>query len=136
MNKDPYFLENVKSCQAVIQNADGTALKTVLTPGAEGSRLKSLSACSDDTSDRLLQLWVTVGGVDYLLGTISVPDLSGTDATNKAVAALNGVDSPWVQSDGVNYFLDLPSGAVLKAKTTTTVTSGKTIYLFGEYGDF
>lgn len=131
----PIYLSNIKNAVYALQNGDGVALKTLLTAGASGSRLKSLNITSDDTSTRVLQLWVTISGVDYLLGEVSATLGAGSDGATLPIKALDPAKLPSLQADGVNYFLDLASGAVLKVKAKVAVTAAKTIYLFGEYGD-
>lgn len=140
MAASPFFVGDIRNCFARVLNADATNLVTVLTPGTSGSRLKSLNCSSDDTVIRVLQLWITAASVDYLLGEVTIPVGAGSDGTStgavtKPVRLLNPADFPFLQSNGVNFFLDLAAGSVLKAKVKTTVTSGKALHLVGEYGD-
>lgn len=120
-----------------IVNADASALKVLVTAGANGSKVVSVNVASDDTSDRLVQLYVTRGGVDYLLGTVNVPTLSGTNNTAPTVNLFNTTQMPGlpVDNDGQPYLL-LESGDVLKVKTTSTVTAAKTVHVSANYGDF
>lgn len=117
--------------------ADTSSLKTLVTAGANGSKVASVNLASDDTSDRLVQLYVTRSGTDYLLGTVNVPTLSGTNGTAATVNAMNASMMPGLpcDNDGQPYLL-LESGDVLKVKTTTTVTAAKTVHATANYGDF
>lgn len=131
----PIFLSNIKNCVAQLQNADGTNLVTLLSPGASGSRLKALNVSSDDTVTRVLQLWVTVAAVDYLVGEVVATLGAGSDGATKPINALNLNDLPGLQFDGAKSFMDIANGTVLKVKSKVAVTAGKKIQLFGEYGD-
>jgi hypothetical protein len=135
MTANPVFISNVKNAVARVQNADGTAFVTALTPGSSGSRLRSLMATSDDTSARVLQLAITISTVDYIIGEVNVPAGAGTDGSTPGVNLLESTKMPFLQSDGVNRFMDIASGSVLKVKSKSAVTAGKTVYVLGEYGD-
>jgi hypothetical protein len=138
MTATPVFPQSIKNGAVQIANADASNLKTIITPGANGARVDSLLVSSTDTSARDLQLVVTKGGVDYILGTLSVP--ANTGNTN-ALAMLNALAhaniGPFLSNDlNGNKILMLESGSVLKARTLTTVTSTRFINLFASYGDF
>lgn len=135
MAANPIFISNLKNGVVTIVNADGTSLKTLLTAGSAGSRVKSLSITSDDSVDRVVQLWLTTGATDYLLGEATIVDGAGSNGTDKSYNLLNAADLPFLQSDGANRFLDLAASAVLKLKSKTAVTAAKTLYAFAEYGD-
>jgi len=134
----PIFPQSIKNGAVQIANADASNLKTIITPGANGARVDSLLVSSTDTSARDLQLVVTKGGVDYIVGTLSVP--ANTGNTN-ALAMLNALAhaniGPFLSNDlNGNKVLLLESGSVLKAKTLTTVTSARFINLFASYGEY
>lgn len=135
MAANPVFVGNLKNAVAQILNADGAALVALLAGGASGSRIKSLNATSDDTVARVVQLWVTIGGTDYLLGECSIPIGAGSDGATKPVKVLNLADFPHLQSDGVNLILDIANGSTLKIKSKIAVTAGKKLQFFAEYGD-
>lgn len=134
----PIFQQSLKNGAVQILPADTTTLKTIVTPGTNGSKVESLIVSSTDTSARDLQLTVTKGGVDYVLGTISIPANTGFtngvvlinvfQHANISVALNNDLNG--------NKVLYLENGSVLKAKTLTTVTAAKAINLFAQYGDF
>lgn len=138
MTATPVFPQSIKNGAVQIANADASNLKTIITPGANGSRVDCLLVSSTDTTARDLQLVVTKGGVDYIIGTLSVP--ANTGNTN-AVAMINALAhaniGPYLINDlNGNKILFLESGSVLKAKTLTTVTSARFVNLFASYGDF
>ena len=135
-NKAPIFVGSMNVGLAKLENADGTALKTLFTAGSSGSRVDTISATSGDTSTRVLQLWVSSGGVDYLLGEVSVTLGAGSDGATKAINVLNATDLPWVRSEGGNAVLYLESGEVLKVMSKVAVTAAKAIYLRAQGGDY
>lgn len=134
----PIFQQSIKNGAVQIANSDASNLKTIVTPGTNGSKVENLLVTSTDSSARDLQLIVTKGGVDYILGTISVP--ANTGNTNGVTpinffAHANMLNYLNVDNNG-NRFLFLENGSVLKAKTLTTVTSTRVLNLFAQYGDY
>lgn len=136
MSAAPIFVGSVKTGQAALVNADGTALKTLFTAGANGARVDTISASSDDSSDRTVQLWKTVSGTDYLLGEVLVVDGAGSNGVDKAVNLLNATDLPWVRSEGGNPVMYLGANEVLKVAAKVAVTAAKTVYLVAQGGDY
>lgn len=137
MSANPKLISTVRNPAIRIQNADGTTFKSLgIAPVADGSRVKAIHITSDDTSDVVLQFAVTISGVDYVLGEISVPDGAGTNGVDPAVNGLNEAQMPALQTDGIVRFLELATGSDLKVKAKTAVTAGKTINVFAEVGDF
>jgi hypothetical protein len=133
----PIFVGAVKSPMAQILPADASNLVVLWTPGASGSKITALGISSTDTSDRDVAFYVTRGGVDYLLFTLKVPLNSGNTNAIPAVDALASSMGPWVRidQDGSKY-LNLESGAVLKAKALTTVTAAKALQFAMHGGDY
>lgn len=137
MSAIPTLISTVRDVAIKIQNADGTANKSLgVAPVAAGTRIKALHITSDDTAAQTLQLIKTIGGVDYILGEIAVPIGSGTDGATNAVNGLSGARLPALQTDGVSKWLDVASGTTINIKSKTAVTAGKTIYISAEIGDF
>lgn len=137
MSANPKLISTVRNPSIKIQNADGTSFKSIgIAPVADGSRVKAIHITSDDTADQVLQFCVTISGVDYVLGEISVPDGAGTNGVEVAVSGLNATKMPALQTDGIAYWLDLATGSDLKVKSKTAVTAAKTIYVTTEVGDF
>src|SRR5436190_10607243 len=125
MASSPVYVGTPKLGLVQIVAADASALKTLATAGASGSKLVGVTICSDDSSARVVQLYITRSGVDYLIATVNVPTLSGTDGTNAVVSALGQLlPGLPIDNDGQRY-LFMENGDVLKAKTTTTVTAAK-----------
>lgn len=123
---------------ARIQNADASTQKTVVTGGANGTKLNALTATSDDTSARIVQVSLLRSAVNYILGSVSIPAGSGTDGSTPAVDLLNAVAMPGlpVDNDGQKYLFLKDASDSIQVKTTTTVTSAKTVAVVGVHGDF
>lgn len=128
MSSTPSFASTPKLGVVQIVNADASALKTLFSAGASGSKLLAVIANSDDTSARVVQVYVTRSGTDYLIGAGSVTTLAGTDGSTNTVNLLGLCVGLPVDNDG-QRFLYLESGDVVKVKSTTTVTAAKTVHV-------
>ena len=133
----PVLLQTPKLGLAQILNADASTKKTVITAGANGTKLVSLTAASDDTVARVVQVILTRSATDHILASASVPAASGTDGTTAAVNLINSTILPGlpVDNDGQRY-LFLESGDTLAVKSTTTVSVAKTVSVAANFGHF
>jgi hypothetical protein len=122
------FLPKGANNQSVtLTNADTTVAKLCFTAGADDSNVKSIMVCSDDTAAINLKIYLTRGGVDYLIGTVNIPTLSGTNGVAPAVDALNAVALPGLPLDSVGKrYIPMKTGDTLKVGALVTMTSGKT----------
>lgn len=135
----PIFPQTIKSWFAKILPADTSSLKTLVTAGANGSRIDSIIATSTDSSSaRDLQFVITSGGVDYIIDTVQVPTNSGNTNSIAAVNILgHATKFLWAAYDANgNRYLTLASGAVLKVKSLSTVTSAREITVFAQGADY
>lgn len=123
-----FLTKEFQQTGVIFQLADGTAKKTIFTAGADDSIIKTISICSDDTSSRIIQFFRTISGEDYLIGSILIPTLSGTDGSTPRVNGLNGtlLSGANIDKDG-NYFMQVIASQTIKAAITTTITTAKTI---------
>jgi hypothetical protein len=137
MNTTPRFLDVPKTGLVQILPADTTTLKTIWTPGANGSKIVSLGVASDDTATKDMQLFLSKGGTDYLLGTKTIAITAGFITGTPAFNWFDGVQLPWlpVDADGQRYLL-LDFGTVLKAKLTAAATAAKTFHIYAQGSDF
>ena len=120
-----------------IVNADASANKTVVTAGANGSKVVSLLATSTEltANNRDLQVSVIRSATVYILATITVPFSAGfTAAVPAPINLLVNIPLP-VDNDGQRY-LFLESGDTLVVASLTTVTAAKTISIHADFGDF
>ena len=110
--------------------ADTTAIVDVYdnSAGAAGVQVQSLNICSNDTSAVNIAFYRYSGSTSYLLGTVRVATLSGTDGATSRVNALSiiGVLAP----EGINV-LEIPAGSKLQASSLVTVTAAKTVTITG-----
>ena len=132
-NTSPIFIEAPKNAAVTFVNADGTTAKTLLTAGADGSKISRIGVVSDDTSSVLLKLYIRISGTDYWIGSYSVVTLSGTNGTASAKNILDTTLMPWLDAAG-----EFPLGASLDLKIApnAAVTSGKTVTITAYYGDY
>jgi hypothetical protein len=128
-NTSPIFVLTPHNEGQQFVNADGTAKKTLYTPGANGSRIDRILITSNDTATVTLLFYVTVGGTDYHLGDVQITTLQGYDA------AL-GVDALQTLLRNLGGAGVLPSGHVLKAAAKTAVTAAKVVDVYVAGGDF
>lgn len=137
MSSTPTFVGTPKIGLQQIVPADTSTLKTLVTAGASGSKVTSIMAASDDSSARIVAYGITRGGTFYQIGAVSVAITSGTDGATAAtnLLSVSQVAGLPIDADGQRYLL-LQSGDTLQVKTTTTVTSAKTVHLVATYGDF
>lgn len=133
----PIFPQTIGNPSVQILPADTTTLKTVVTPGSQGTIVNRIFVTSTDTSAKDLAFYVTISAVDYLIGTLSIPANSGFTNAVPMVSVFNSSQFPGMLLDNNgNKVLFLGSGSVLKAKVLTTVTAAKAINIFAQTGDF
>lgn len=134
----PIFPQTISNFSAVqILPADTTTLKTLVTPGANGCKVENVFVHSTDTSAKDLILVVTKGGVDFTLGTISIPANSGNTNALVSVSLFQHAMLAGLNNDAYgNKYLYLGSGSVLKAKVGATVTTARAISIFPQGGDY
>ena len=131
------FTQSLKMGMATIVAADASTLKTVYTAGSNDSVIKSLQVASDDTTVRVLNVYINNGSTDYLLGAVSVAIASGTNGTTAAVDLLGGTLMPALPYDANGKrVLPLPAGYVLKVSSQTTVTAAKTVTITAMAEDY
>lgn len=137
MTATPVFPQTIQSVATKFVPADTTTLKTIFTPGANGSLINRIWITSTDTSARDFQLYVTISGTDYILGTLSIPANSGNTNAVPQVGVFESSQFPnmFLDNNG-NKIMRLASGSVLKAKMLSSITSAKEVSVFIQGGDF
>ncbi len=133
MANRPIYPDTIKNAGVEITPTETTTLQTLVTAGSDGARINMISAVSDDPAEMIVDLYVNDGVSDFLIGSVSVPTLSGTDGSAPAVSLLNSTDLPYL-GDDLSLFLE--GGFSLKAAVQTTVTADKTVTLVATYGDY
>ena len=132
----PVFTQTPSLSLAQILPADTTVAKTIVTAGANGTKITALTASSNDAA-RIVQINLVRSAVVYILTTVTVAANSGTDGTAASVNLLNTTSLPGlpIDNDGQPYLL-LKSGDTLTAAVTVTVTAAKTISIAAIGADF
>lgn len=119
-NLDPLFAVNANISGFQFLNATSTTEETLFTAGTNGSKVRSISVCSSDTSAQDLAIFINNGTTDFYLGNIHVTIGAGFTT----VAKLEGITI--LMPTGVPYIW-LPTGYLLKGKMVAAVTSAKEI---------
>lgn len=136
MSANPIYFGTIKNWQAFVQNSDSTNFVSFIAAAGSGSKVESISVCNSDSGvATVLQLAVTFGANDYIIGEVTIPAGAGTNGSTKAVDLLNTSDLPWIRSDGANNYLYLASGGTLKVKAKVAVAGVNKIHLFAQGGD-
>jgi len=133
MANRPIFPDTIKNAALDIENADGTSEQDLLTAGSNGSRINSISAVSDDTSAVVLEFFYNDLTTSFLIGSVSIPTLSGTDGSAPAVSILNATDMPFLGDDLALY---LEGSDKITVAAQAAVTSAKKVTLVVTYGDY
>ena len=126
----PIYPQTIKNTSGLIEAADTTTLQALnWTAGANGSRIDQITVVSTDTSAAVVQIYINNGTTDIMIGSFSVPALSGFDGTAPAVNLLEKIGS----FDPDDPVLLLAATYTLKAGVTAALTAGKqcTIYVIG-----
>ena len=122
------FTQTIKLSAAVITPTETTTAQTVFTAGSNDAVVKAINVASTDTAARVLSLFVNDGSSDILIGRVNIPANSGNNGTAAAIDLLGGTLLPSLPYDANGKrILPLPAGYILKAGTTTTVTSAQSI---------
>ena len=137
-NNIPIFPGTLKNYTQTFVNTDSTTVKVLATGGTNGTKIESVSGVSTDITARVFQLYVTISGINYPIGEVSIPTGAGTNGgTTKAYNVFNSTDLPWMRSDenGRSYIY-LASGATLTANAEVAITAAKQVTFFSQGGDF
>jgi hypothetical protein len=133
----PIFPQTIKTIAKRIITSDSTNLVTLFTAGANGAVVRNLQVCSDDSSARTFQLWQTFGGVDVLIGTISISSNSGANGSIAPVSITNHANMlPLPFDANGNRVLEMEAGAVLKGKVTSAMSATRIMHIIGAAGDY
>jgi hypothetical protein len=134
----PVFVQTPKVGNVQILPADASNLKTIVTGGANGTKVTSLICTSTDTSTRDVQVGITISATFYPLLTVTVAITAGTIAATAAANLFDVSKCPGlpIDSDG-NPYIFLPSSSyTLQAKSLTTVTAAKELDITAVAADF
>jgi hypothetical protein len=132
----PIFPQTLTSKTIQFAPGDTTTEKTLITAGSVGTKVQSILAVSTDTSNRDIQLYISVGGTDLLIGTIQIPLGAGNTNSVPTINLLASAQIPWNTDAQGNKFIYLPATGLLRAAMGTTITAAKVVNLFCMCEDF
>lgn len=113
-------------------SADTTNKKTIFTPGTNDSDLKMINLATDDSAAVNAQIWYYDGSTSFLIATVRVTALAGTDGATNAIDGLNSTALPFLFiDDSGKRYLPVKGNAshVIQLSCKATMTSGKTLYV-------
>jgi hypothetical protein len=137
-NTSPIFGLTPKTGEAVFVNADGTAAKTLYTAGANGARILSVIAVTNDTAANDVNLLLkTNGGAGTArnIGGKRVPIASG-DAVASTIPSVNLLDPAQIPGLMSDNSLQLGAGDVLQVAPVAAVTAAKTLTIVVQAIDY
>lgn len=111
-----------------LDDGDTTTAITLVTGGADGTRIDSLMCSTNDTAAVNLRFYVDNGGADLYLGVVLLAIGSGY-TTVARVEAMNTL------SPALGYLV-LPSASELKVSCLATMTAGKVTTVVALGGDY
>jgi len=128
-NTNPIF-EEVVTCGSpqTFASGDTTTKKTVLTAGADGTRVDSIMCSTDDTVTVNLAFYISISGTDYYIGNVNLPIGAGFTTVPR-------IDAVSTLAPLLGYLV-LPASALLKCNCVATMTAAKTTYVVPMGGDF
>ena len=131
------FGQAVNITPAFWVNADGTTKHTIVTAGANGTKVLNGFVASTDSVARNLNIFLTRSAVSYLLGSVHIPVAAGADGTTPGVSILDTTLIPGLPLDQFGHpFLYLQSGDTLQAGLTVAVTAGTNVFVTVNSVDF
>lgn len=111
---------------------------TIYTAGANGGRVNSLTAVTDDTVAVNVFVYIYRGSTVIPLGLVNVPLSSGnTNAARYNVNFLDGVNILGLPIDNQgNRYIPLMPNDVLKCGALANLTAAKTCWVQGQGADY
>ena len=132
-NVQPIFVRSANNAEDTHVAADGTVKKDYIVAGADGSKVFAINVCSDDTVLVNMQVFLYDGVTAYLVGTVPVPTLSGTDGIAAAVNLLDRDYIPGLDGDGELF---LKFGYTIQCAPLVAVTGGKIVTVIALGADY
>lgn len=132
MAATPIYASGVKNIAKTIVNADSTNWVDLFdnSTNNRNATVEGLTICSDDTSAVNMQIGLLKSGTTYVMGTVNVPTLSGTNGSAARVSALGINTLGTLTPEGI-YTIEIEAGAKLQAKAVVAVTAAKTVTVTG-----
>jgi hypothetical protein len=135
-NTQPIFILKPNMAEVTFVNADGTTekdLNSFVSGAADGGKVFAINVTSDDTATVEMQVLIHDGTTAFLLGTVDVPTLAGTDGSTPAKNLLDPTLVAGLDSDGELF---VPTGYKLQVRPKAAVTATKTVTVIGHGGQY
>jgi hypothetical protein len=112
-------------------------LKTLYTASTNDAVIKTLSACSDDSVARVIDVLINDGTTDFMVGSVSVPITAGTTGAVAVADFLGGTVMTHLSYDSTGKrVLLLKGGYVLKVRNQTVITAAKTVTVWASIEEY
>jgi hypothetical protein len=135
----PIFPQVIESWMLSLLPANTTSTVVLITAGANGTKVESITATSNNITDLALDLWVNNGNADTLLASVYVPANSGNNS-NPALPTVDVLRSgqlPGLAYDANgNRYIYLASGITLKCSANIAVGTGKVLNIWATGGNY
>ena len=144
-NQIPIYAITPKTAVANLNAASAGALGTttnavtVVTAGANGSRVYSLIASTTDTAavNLYIQIVDTGGTVVRPIGQVNVPLRSGDTASTLMVDCLDPIIVKGLPVDNTGKrYIELGATETLRVSTVANMTAAKNCYVSAQYADY
>lgn len=126
----PIYPQSINQTAVTIVNADSTNKKTAYTAGANGSKIEAIYITNTDTNAYTMNIYETISGTDYLIGTVNIPLSSGNTTSAPTVNLFNMSTNFGVilnRDASGNPYLYLAASAIIKVALTGAITAAKTM---------
>lgn len=133
MSASASFPSDVVLVKKRLADSDSTNVVDVYdnSAGTKALKVEALGVTTDNTADRILKVYLHDGSVSHLMGSVTVPDLTGTNgATDPRVSLLSVTNLAPAGADGVPC-LWIPAGCKLQASLDAALATGKYLYITG-----
>ncbi len=136
-NTSPIFILTPKTAGTNFTNATGTTKTTIYTAGSNGARLLSINAVTSDTFANDVNLFIQPGGSGtvYNIGGKTVAAQAG-DLVVSTTPSVNLLDPSQVSGILADGTIQLGASDVVQAAVVAAVTSGKTLSIVVQAGDY
>ena len=129
------FTQIAKGSGYLFQTADSTDIKDIVTAGADGSIITSLTCRNEDGAAEVIRFYRWNGSASIPLGDLSVPDTSGELGLVDRYDVLANLKGLKNDKDG-NPIIQLGATEKLQASLVVQVSTNDFICLSYEQEDF
>lgn len=136
MADSPQFTGVANNKGLTFKNADGTALKTLITAGTNGTKVVSIPVVNEQAGTQVVELHWNDGTNDFRISATDVLGLAGSAGISVG-ELLDDTINPGIEIDNNgNTSLKLGAGESLKVKMQATISGGETVYVTAFGSDF